>query len=102
MLTNAEFSQFNCVPRELSDEMAEFAMFRLDMGEVLDEKTHKPQFPHLLGVNLWEVLPQSEAQERIANRLKDQQADEAKRLANLEIYAARGWAFEFPTEDDNA
>ena len=98
MLNAVEYAYENRVPVELSDEMADFALFSLDMGDYLDE--HKqPLLPHLGGkfVDLWKVKKVSKSILRDQQRKEDAEIaaeKDAKRQANLAKYISQGYAFD--------
>jgi hypothetical protein len=101
MLASCDYSAIYRVPEELSEEMAEFALFTIDMGDFLDEN-HEPLLPHLEGKDLWKLKKSTKAQKKMlvekekADFLKE---EEEKRLANLANYISQGYAFESPTEE---
>lgn len=86
MLSNIEFAHFYHVPPSLPPEIAEFALFDVDMGKILgDDK--QPLYPHLVGKPLWKITPKNPEPEK-----KDD-----SREKKLRLYIERGWAFEKPS-----
>jgi hypothetical protein len=73
MLSNKEFSATNKVSAELTPEMAEFAMFSLDLGDSMvcvgrdknGKRIMENEFPRLRGkgVELWNVKPVNETRD---------------------------------------
>ena len=70
MQTNKEFSVLNNVPAELSSEITDFAMFTIELDNVMIEagrdengkRIMKPAFPHKRG-NLWDIVPITETRD---------------------------------------
>lgn len=79
MFTAKEFAAENKVPEVLSNEMAEFAMFTIDLPGS--------------NIPLWDVVPVATMSMCEMRKLQAKEA-ELDRLANLERYIARGYAFE--------
>jgi len=109
MLSNCEFSVSNKVPTLLSGELAEFAMFTLDLGDSrvckgrnkAGKRVMKIENPHLTGkgVHLFDVVPVSQLTIKQIKELEDKEA-ELDRKARVKLYASRGWAFEEPDSLD--
>ena len=103
MLNENEFAIENLVPATLSSDVAEFAMFTIDLGDVLTLKMRdangkrvmKNAYPHLKGkgVQLWKVKP---AATMSVTRMRQLQAEqnELDRQANLARYIKQGYAFD--------
>ena len=91
MLTNSEYAQFNRVPTTLEGEIADFAMFTIDLGETT--QNGELCFPHLQGkgVNLWDITPV--LQVLPPNKVE---VNETIRQANLAKYISQGFGFESP------
>jgi len=106
MLSNKEFAVENKVPAILSSDMEEFAMFTIDLGDVMTLKVRdangkrilKNENPHLQGkgINLWDVTPirvemtkaemiSATENERIASEV----VSKAERLNRIAMYTAR-------------
>lgn len=106
MLSNSEFAVYNHVPTELGGDMADFAMFSLNMGNY--RENHEIVFPHLQGkgINLWDVVPVVGPTIHQVGMVENKSAEQEKELirqANLAKYIGQGYAFESPTdkcEDD--
>jgi hypothetical protein len=103
MMTNKEFAATSHIDAPLSGEMAEFAMFTIDLGEVKTAKggigckrVVKPAFPHLVGkgVNLWDVTPRKEGLTLAEAKAEVAKQNELDRLARLEGYIKAGFAFD--------
>ena len=96
MLSNSEFAVYNHVPTELGEDMADFAMFSLDMGDYKENK--KIAFPHLQGKgnNLWDITPirESPIHDRGVEKKSVEQTKELARLENLNRYISQGFAFD--------
>lgn len=97
MLTNNEFARINHLPAdlELSPEMELFAMFNIDMGDVMNPDG-TPAFPELVGkgVDMWSITPRKDGltmAEMKKVQIEEQKADQK---ARCEMYAARGYAFD--------
>ena len=97
MLSNTEFAAHNRVPAELGGDMADFAMFSIDMGDC--KENGKICFPHLQGkgINLWEVTPiKVETTHQIGvveNKVVGNERELA-RQTNLAKYISQGFAFD--------
>ena len=106
MLSNKEFAIENKVPATLSSDMEEFAMFTIDLGDVMTLKVRdtngkrilKNENPHLVGkgVNLWDVTPirvEMTKGEMIAatetERIASEVVNKAERLNRIAMYTAR-------------
>ena len=89
MLNAKQFSVTNKVPATLEGDMADFAMFSLDMGEY--KENGKVCFPHLQGkgINLWDVVPVLAVLP--PNKVE---VNESERQKNLAKYISQGYAFE--------
>ena len=95
MLSNKEFAVFNKCPEELSPEMAEMAMFTLDMGKTLvesgrDENGHriiKRLFNKKVWINsdLWTVKGKKESR-KIVKSIREKPETEIK-AENIKRYA---------------
>ena len=97
MLSNTEFSAHNRVPAELGGDMADFAMFSIDMGDC--KENGKICFPHLQGkgINLWEVTPIKVETTHQIGVVENKSAGDEKELArqaNLAKYISQGFAFD--------
>jgi hypothetical protein len=105
MLTNSEFAVVSGIDAPLSGEMAEFAMFTIDLGDVMTpigrdangKRVLKPANPSLVGKgkNLWEVTPLRDtatpAEMRKATeveRILREKGAKTEREANIARYAA--------------
>jgi hypothetical protein len=93
MLSNVEFAFVNSIPLEISKEIEEFAMFSIDIGAFVDERTKKLAFPSMIGKLLWKVKKLSKAN-KAALAKQDAAKREIKRQKNLAIYIERGYAFD--------
>lgn len=109
MLSNSQFAAMNKVPATLEGDMADFALFTLDMGEAKAEVGRTPDgkrivkrlCPHLRGkdANLWDVTPRREGMTATEFAKFEAEQTEQDRLTRLELYASRGWAFEQEGEE---
>jgi len=113
MLTVGEYAVYFNVPLDLSPEMAEMAMFTLDLGDCRHPTPLRranapnelpplgePLTPSLAGVEGWSVTPKvGEYDDSLwkAKQLADGDREREKQ-ANLTTYLKRGWAFEPPPE----
>lgn len=105
MFTNSEFSAYNKVPATLSGDMAEFAMFTIDLGDVKIAKggigckrivTNANPRLRGKGIHLWEVTPirvEMTKAEMIAatenERIASEMIAKAERQNRIAMYTAR-------------
>jgi hypothetical protein len=87
MLTNAEYAHLNKVPVELPPDFEGFAAFTIELSD---------------GSDMWRVAPQDTVSVSKMRKLQAREAAKDK-AARLDMYIARGYAFESPSDggDDN-
>ena len=103
MLNETEFAVENKIPATLSSDVAEFAMFTIDLGDVMTLKVRDANgkrvmenaYPHLAGkgVQLWKVKPAATMSVTKMRQLQAEQ-NELDRQANLARYIKQGYAFD--------
>lgn len=97
MLSNREFAAVTHTDISLSPDMAEMAMFTIDMGDAMENGS--PMFPHLVGkgVNLWDITPRRDGMTLAEFAKVEAKEKELDRLARLAQYIQQGYA-----EDERA
>jgi hypothetical protein len=98
MLTAKEYAIRNHVGDTLPPEIAEFALFSVELDEAIDPTTRKVYHPNMRGddTSLWGLRPVFQAAEH-GQFGQDVAASEArKRAENLAKYVKQGFAFELP------
>ena len=103
MLNETEFAVENRVPATIEGDMADFAMFTIDLGDVKKTIGRTPDGkrivtdanPHLRGrgVHLWKVTPVATVSITKMRKIQAEQ-NELDRQANLARYIRQGYAFD--------
>ncbi len=100
MLSNSQFAAFTGCPEIIeSPEVAEFAMFSIELGDVIDPATGEPYTPDNKGT-AYTVSPWTEkgiASQRNAQRKEEEnqrREDKQERQARVDEWAKRGYALD--------